>query len=128
MPVKHVPRLSKEELAEFITGCCDNTIFTSMHVHKIDKDRGDLDKIFLAIGQGIISRMPDTFRDEIGVAWQWVKEKTDRTYKGSVSGTEYPVFRTMRVIHKDDWDEACDGIKAEMQKRENEPKIIIPGS
>jgi hypothetical protein len=97
-----------------------------MHIHELDKKRGDLGNIFLAQGAGQFMMAPHDILSDVGVLWEFSKEKGEKVHKGSVSKVSYPTFLSVRICSKLDWDLACDVIKA--LKAETSivlPKIVI---
>src|SRR5262245_5278985 len=118
-----VPRMTDDELRYFVAGLRDDTIFTSMHIHSADKEKGDLSRIFAPVGAGLFQKAPEQFKNNIGVVWDWMSQKAKKTWKGSISGISYPTFVSATVCHKDDWDIACNSIKA---IKASTPLIIAP--
>ncbi len=106
-----VPEMTMEERAEFVKGLLDNSVFSSMHIHEEDKKRGDLGKIFLPQQRGIFQQASKSFLENIGVLWEFTREKKVQMHKGSKTRVSYPTFGTCRVCSKLDWDLACDAIK-----------------
>lgn len=107
-----VPGMTADERAEFVKGLMDGSIFTSMHIHELDKKKGELGKVFLAQGAGQFMRAPHDVISNIGVLWEFMREKGQNAHKGSASKVLYPTFLSVRVCSTLDWDLACDVIKA----------------
>lgn len=107
-----VPQMTMEERNEFIRGLLNDSIFSSMHIHQQDKERGDLYKIFLPLAGDYFTELPSDLLKDVGVIWEFMKEKDFKTIPGAKTGIVYPRFSTARLCSKLDWDLACDAIKA----------------
>lgn len=103
--------MTSEEHRQFVEGLLNNDIFSSMHIHEVDKQK-DLTMIFLPHAGAFFDHLPIEFLHDIGCLWEFAKEKIVRAHRGSVTKVLYPVFATVRLCSKLDWDLACDAIKA----------------
>lgn len=50
---------------------------------------------------------------QIGVLWEWMSKAGPRAING------YPIFMSMRVMHRDDWSRAVGAIQREEKRRED---------
>lgn len=107
-----VPAMTPQEHKQFVQGLVNEEIFSSMHIHEADKKKGDLGRVFTVQGAGHFQIAKPEFIENIGVLWEFVKDKSDKTTKGSISGVEYPMFLTTRLCSRADWDLACDAVGA----------------
>ena len=109
---REVPRMTIQEHREFVQGLINDTIFTSMHIHQRDKEKGDLGRIFLAQKSDYFNNLPQYFLEDIGTLWEFLKEQSPTSVVGMATNITYPTFKTVRLCSKSDWDLACDAIKA----------------
>ncbi len=119
---EQVPRMTPQEQAEFINGLVDGSIFSSMHIHEVDKKRGDLTRVFLPHAGDYFKALPNHYLHDIGILWAFMKEQSGKQFRGSVTKVAYPTFTMVRLCSKDDWDVAVDGVKA----KKAEAGIIEP--
>lgn len=107
-----IPRMSVREHTVFVEGLMSGSIFTSLHVHEADKVAGDLPAIFCLLADGVLKNAPQDFLDEIGVLWEFTKDRLAKVKKGSKTDTIYPTFSSAHVCPKADWTLVCDVVKA----------------
>jgi hypothetical protein len=115
-----IPRMTIEEHRVFVEGLLDGKVFTSMHIHEVDKAEGDLPIIFCPLSDGSLLSASPEFMQEIGVVWEFTKDRLSKPKKGSKTDTVYPTFSSMHICSKFDWDLACDVVKA----MKNQPSLI----
>jgi hypothetical protein len=103
-----VPRLSDDELREFIDAFVSGRIFTSNHV---PEGAGDMiAMVFMPIAFGAITK-------EIAEETALVYEYIDKAGPRSINGM--PIFFSCRLLHKDDWERALPALRAERDRRKN---------
>lgn len=101
-----LPRLSDDELREFIDAFVSGRIFTSNHV---PEGHGDLiAMVFMPIAFGAVT--PET-AEEIGLVYEYLDKAGPRSINGM------PIFFSCRLLHKKDWERALPVLKAEHERR-----------
>lgn len=105
--------LPEKELIEFILGLCDGKIFTSAHL----RDYDPIEMVFMPLALGAFRDHTENemkaIIDATGVFWEWL----DRAGPRSVNGL--PIFTSMRMLCKSDWERAVKAHKVEMDRRKN---------
>lgn len=104
-----LPRMTDDQLREFVLGLCDGKLFTSEHV----KNERDIPMIFMPLALGAIGDWSKEELAEIGVVWEWLKEAGPLGVNGN------PLFFSMRLMHKDDWERAVKAWEAETERRKH---------
>lgn len=92
-----IRRLSPEERADLVKDLLAGRVFTVKHIP--DGEQALAGLIFLPIGLGIFDAAPPEYQEQVGMIY----EHRDRALERSVRG--FPVFDSLKVIHKDDWIE-----------------------
>lgn len=105
---KDVPRMTDEQLKEFVLGLCDGKLLTSAQVRQPDL----IPMIFLPVAFGVFNGWSKEEIENIGVLWEW----NDRAGLRGING--YPIFSSLRMMHKEDWKRAVDAHEREMKRRE----------
>lgn len=99
------PRMSDDELREFVLAWCDGRIWSDR-----DVDRHTLLTAFMPIG------FMDWKKYDIGnIGLIYGTIGVDRTLQRSVNGC--PIFASCRLMHKEDWARAVPAIEAELERR-----------
>ncbi len=118
-----VPVMTVSERETFVEGLMNGWIFTSMHIHEIDKKKDDLGKVFLVQGEGQFMLANATFLSDVGAIWEFHRDReVTKFHKGSVSAAMYPVFQTARVVSNEDWRWACRVVA----ERQGQPGHSLP--
>ena len=101
---KPVPRMSYEEIKEFVLGVCDNRIWTDRHC------RGDLAvrQSFMILG---LATFEETDLDSIGTIWEYMSQANPMAVNGM------PTFFSCRLMHIEDARMAWKAIDKEMERR-----------
>jgi hypothetical protein len=118
-----VPRMTDSEREQFVAGLLDGSIFTSMHIHEIDKKKGDLGRVFMPQGNNVFQLAPKSFLENIAVLWEFMKDKSAVVHKGSVTKVSYPKFLTCRTVSLGDWDLSCESVRL---KKGDQGLIVTP--
>lgn len=104
-----VPRLPEEELRKFVLGVCDGRIFGSWELGS-----DGWGQAFLPLAMGALAKRngqaSDRFLSSIGVCYEWL----DRAEQPVVGR---PIFATVRLLHRDDWEQAVCDIEDERLRR-----------
>lgn len=109
-----IPVMSDESLREFVFGWCDGQVFTSNHISPSYKgDNSIITMVFLPLALGALKDMSEESVKHIGIIWEW------RDQAGPTSINGYPVFFSLRFMHKDDWARASLAITNELDRRKN---------
>lgn len=108
------PRMSDEELREFIEGVCSGQIFTSNHP-KATPNIWQL--IWMPLAFGCFADWPESAKRRIGVFW----EHMGRAGRRAINGC--PIFHSVRTMHVADWRRAHRGILLELERRK---QIEVP--
>jgi hypothetical protein len=104
-----VPRMSEAALATLLRDICDGRVFTSEQVPDMDQ----LPMVFLPI---LFGGLADVDLTTLGI----LCAETETAMPWSINGL--PVFSSMRLVHKDDWERIRPTIVAEMARR----RTLVP--
>ncbi len=107
-----IPRMTESELREFVLGVCDNQIFTDKHIPPSQWE-SMVRSIFMVLGLGGLAEWTPEELNEIGCIWEWMREAGPRSING------YPMFMSLRLLHKEDWARAKVALERESKRREN---------
>lgn len=103
-----LPRLSDDELREFIDAFISGRIFTSNH---IPEGNGDLiAMVFMPIAFGAVTKET---AEEVALVYEYLDKAGPRSINGM------PIFFSCRLLHKKDWERALPVLKAERDRRKN---------
>jgi hypothetical protein len=105
-----IPRMTDDELREFVIAFCDQRVFTTAHVRENETDM--LDMIFLPLGLGALAGLPESEQSNLGCLWEYLSAAGPRAVNG------YPIFMSMRIMHIEDWDRARKAIMRESERRQ----------
>jgi hypothetical protein len=105
---QEVLRMPKKDLQRFVRDFLAGLIFTSAQVHESDRQV----PIFLPLDFGVLQKWDTESRMEVGVIWEYYKEALPRGVNG------YPMFMSMRIMHRKDWARAAAAIDRERQRLE----------
>lgn len=140
---KQLPRMPEDVLRAFVLGVLGNRIFTSEHIErrpvticpecneshppfpsKTCPDCGttlvetlgfsqDIGLIFLPLAMGALSDWPKDQLELIGCFWAYHHEAFPRSING------YPMFPSVRMMHRDDWARAAKALAREQQRQQD---------
>lgn len=96
-----VPRMTDEELEQFVRDFVCDRLFTSFHLPLDDSHA--LPRVFLTIALSPLSSMPPEQLEQIGCLWQHMSEAAPLSI-GSSAGGMLPTFWSFRIMHVDDWN------------------------
>jgi hypothetical protein len=98
------PRMSEEDLKQFVLGCCDGKVYTNRHINSARV----VPLVFMPLA---FWKKPDL--EDVGLIWEWLSEMGPRAING------HPTFMSCRLMHTDDWERARVAIERELERREN---------
>lgn len=96
-----IVRMSKEEMQTFVREMVQGKIFTSLHV----QDQSLLHLIFMPLCLGALADMSEEYVKEIGIIWEYLSKAGPRSING------YPMFLSMRVMHREDWEKIFPAVE-----------------
>lgn len=100
-----IPRMTEEELKQFVLGVADGRIFLGSFAPE------DLvGSIFMPLFLGALEGIP---LESLGMVWEYNNKALPRCING------YPMFTSCRMMHKDDWKRAFEAINKEKERRES---------
>jgi len=106
LPDMEFKMLNDDELRAFVVDCLAGRIFTSSQARNIDVPR-----IFMVVAFGALSKYSTKSMENIGVLYEYMSEAAPRSING------YPIFFSMRILHKIDWEIALKMLVAEEQRQ-----------
>jgi hypothetical protein len=106
-----VPRLSDDELREFVNDFTSGLIFSNVHFRSAEEEKSLLGSVFMPLVFGALSRYSVEEIQNIGLMYEHINKAGPMAING------YPIFFSMRLMHKDDWDRARIAIQAETERR-----------
>jgi hypothetical protein len=113
----NIPRMTDDQLREFIQGYLGGKYFTSENIRPEDKMLM-LSLIFLPVALGAFSvYKPDSIREDLGILYEEYSKALPRSCNG------YPSFFSVRIMHRLDWKKALQVIVAEEERRKT---LVIP--
>lgn len=105
------PRLTKDELKEFILGVCDGRIFTDWVMPPHDKQQL-LPVVFMPIALGGLEGHTTDELNNVGAIWEYMNQAGPRSING------YPMFMSMHLVHRLDTAIAMPAIMEEKKRRD----------
>lgn len=102
-----IPRMTTIELRQFVLNYCSGLIFTSADV----SDRSMLPLVFLPLGMGGLSQLPESEIRNIGLFWEHLSAAGPRSING------LPMFVSVHMMHKADVDIVVPLIVAERERQ-----------
>lgn len=105
---KPTPRMTDEQLKEFVMGYCNGQIFTSSMLGSQLEHLGRL--VFMPLGFGALE---DIDPATIGLIWEW--KNAPGQVPRSING--FPMFTSCRLMHDLDLARAQKAIDVEMERR-----------
>lgn len=111
-PQRDVPRLTEDEIRQFVNDVLAGLIFTSWGL-TIDEAQ----RVFMPIALGAFTRATVTegFLRQLGIVYEYLKEAGPMAINGQ------PCFFSMRLMHKDDWAIALATLRSEDARRKELP-------
>jgi len=106
-----VPRMTTDELTQFVLNYCDGHLFTSAHLRPGDEQL--IQSIFMPLAFGAFAERSKSYLEKVGLLWEHMSQAGYRGING------YPTFMSLRVMHKDDWERARKAIITELDRRKN---------
>lgn len=106
------PGVTDEQLREFVLAYADGRIFTSAHIPK-SQETSLFPLIFMPVALGAFSNIRKNDLKHIGVLWEFIDKALPRGING------YPMFASLRVLNRTDWDRARKAIAAELERRKD---------
>jgi hypothetical protein len=97
------PRMSDEELKQFVLGWCDGRIYTNRHINSARV----VPLVFMPLS---FWKKPDL--TDVGLVWEWLSAAGPRAING------HPTFMSCRLMHADDWERARVAVERELKRRE----------
>lgn len=89
--------MSDDELRSFVNDLHSGLVFTSFHLD----DRPEmLPLVFMPIALGAFANWQQEHVEQLGVIWERMSERGPRSING------YPVFFSMRLMKRDEWNRA----------------------
>lgn len=106
-----VPRMTTDELTQFVLNYCDGHLFTSADIRPSGESL--IGTIFMPLAFGAFGDRSKSYFEKIGIIWEHISAAGPRSING------YPMFMSMRIMHKDDWTRAHAAIRTELDRRKN---------
>jgi len=105
-PALDIPRMTDDQLREFVLGVVDGRIFTDRQA------RNDPFMVFFPpIWSPFAGYNQESMKNRLGCIYEYVDKALPRAINGQ------PCFMSMRVMHIDDWKRASAAITAEVERR-----------
>lgn len=104
-----LPRMTDEELKQFVLDACDGHIFTNTMCNRPE----DVSIVFMTIAlfpPGLFYTKEAI--QQVGIVWERMSEAGPRAVNGM------PMFMSHRLMHIDDWKRAAKAIDAELERRD----------
>lgn len=110
-------RLDDAALATFVMEVCDGKIFTLHHIREHDRE-SMVPMVFMPVALGAFSGWYGVDLEQVGTIWEYLSEAGPRAING------YPMFFSLRVMHKDDWARATRAIDRELERRKTPQSVL----
>jgi len=105
--------LPDDKLREFVLALCDNRIFTSAHLRQHEIQMTSM--VFMPLALGMFrdhtEKEMDALKASIGVFYEYYTEAGPRSVNG------LPMFMSVRMLCKSDWERARKAYEVEMDGR-----------
>lgn len=112
------PRMSDEDLSQFVLDYCDGKILVA---EQVPKDL--LPMVFMPIALGCFADWKEGHLNQIGTIWERLDSRN--IMPRSING--YPMFGSLRILRTEDWERAKKAISREMTRREEAKKTVLDG-
>lgn len=106
-----VHRQTDDELREFVDAFVSGRIFSNVHFRSAEEEKQMLSSVFMPIAFGAMGYYSEEEIQNIGLIYEHLDQA------GPMSVNSCPIFFSMRVMHKDDWNRARVAIEAEIERR-----------
>jgi hypothetical protein len=106
-----VVNLSDDKLREFVLALADGRIFTSAQLPKGQDHL--LPMIFMPVAMGSFADVAKRDLENIGVIYEYTNQAGPRAING------YPMFHSLRVLNKSDWERARAATEKELERRKD---------
>lgn len=110
-PEPGLPRMTTEELRDFVVGVLNCQIFSTAHLR--EPEYRLLPMVFMPL-----AFMEGELPEELGLIWEWYRDTEtggDNTFPRAINGL--PVFGSCRFMHRLDWERARVAIEREQRLR-----------
>ena len=108
-PRLSAPKLSDEQLKQFVLDFCDGALYTSAHPSKME----DIKLVFLPLMLGALSDWIPEELETIGLIYEDMSKAMPRSVNGM------PMFMSCHIMHIEDWERARKAIDAEFDRRKS---------
>jgi hypothetical protein len=108
------PRMSDEDLRQWVLDFLADRVFTSLHIPTGHQDM--LGTVFMPLALGGLQKVPEEEIQNIGLFWEYMHTAGPRAVNG------LPMFMSMRFMHRDDAERAFKAIDRE-RKRQQEIEV-----
>ncbi len=103
-PIKSLP---EEELKRLLFGLLDGKAYSSAHCPD------DIELVFAPIALGALAGAPSWWIDQVGLIYEWLEHAGTRGVNG------HPMFFSMRLLNKEDWERLLPALLREEERRKN---------
>lgn len=110
-PTTFVPKMTLDQLRDFVRAYLAGHIFTSAQV----REAKDVPSVFLPVLFGAFDDWTPEAKAEIGVLYANMSNALPRALNGN------PMFTECRFMHKDDWKRASLAINTEIERLKHIP-------
>jgi hypothetical protein len=105
-----LPRLSDDDLREFIRDYLAGRIYTSAQIPEYEMR--NLAMVFMPLALGALAEWSQAEFGQIGIFWEYLDKAGPRSINGM------PGFFSFHMMHVEDWDRARKVIRREMRRSE----------
>lgn len=110
-----VSRMTEDELKAFVAAWCRAEIFSVAHI--APDDMGLVQMVFMPLALGAFADADEAEIKNIGIVYEYYYDpKTARCNVGPRGVNGYPVFYSLRVMHKLDWAIVAPAIERHEKK------------
>ena len=106
------PKMTDEQMKEFVLDYCSGNVFTSADVMAQDSSGDMLGMVFMILGMGALSQLSEDEINDIGIIWEHMSKAGPRAVNGM------PMFMSFHIMGKEDWERARTAINKELKRRE----------
>lgn len=110
--ISSIPRMSAKDKGKFVDDYCSNRVFTSVQLSLHDTSRM-LHLVFMPLGLGGACQFTKKALLDVGIIWEYMSEAMPRMINN------FPMFPSLRFMHKDDWDDVRKQIMIELDRRKS---------
>ena len=104
-----IPRMTDDELREFVCAFVDGRIFTAHQV----QNEGMIPQVFMPLALGALAQYQPETLTEIGTVYEYLNKA------GPMSINGMPTFFSCRFVHVKDWERAQKAVMIELRRRED---------